>query len=210
MEKKNIIVRGWKAFVHRILKIHYGKMHYLRLDIDIDDINHKLDGFNLPVKELVYEDFLLGNKNEFNVRKLATIKERLNEPGYKAYGLIEDGRLIYSTWVSLERLGQSTETRKYMLNPDEGLLEDSFCDYCARGRGLHGKMNLWRIRKIHELGKTKVLALVLDGNTPAMKVQKKCGFKEVGTYYEGLIFGIKFNTLDKELFDKSAAVDIYE
>lgn len=191
--------------VHRILHISLGKIHYLRLEIDIDDVNKHLEGFDLPVKELTYEDFLLGNPQEFNEAKLAFNKARLQDSNYRAYGILEDGKLIYSTWVSLDKLGLSVDTKYIKMNPDEGLLEDSFCDYSARGRGLHGKMNYWRIRKLYELGKRKVLGMVLDGNTPAMKVQTKCGFKEVGTFYNGYFLGFKVNTLNKAKFDKMLA-----
>lgn len=198
--------KDYKNYIlHRIFKISVGKIHYLRLEIDIDEVNKQLEGFDLPVKELTYEDFLKGNPDTFNEKKLALNKARLQDPNYKCYGIIENGKLIYSTWISLDKLGLSVDTKYIKMNPDEGLLEDSFCDYCARGRGIHGKMNFWRIRKLYELGKRKVLAMVLDGNTPAMKVQLKSGFKEVGTFHNGYIFGIKVNTLDKEKFDKMPA-----
>lgn len=202
MAKKNYIVRVYNAFVRRVLKTSLGKMHYLRLIIDLDKVNQQLESFNLPVKELTYEDFLKGNKQVFSGSKLAFIKERLKDPNYKAYGIVENDYLIYSTWVSLRKLGLSVDTKEILLAEDEGLLEDSFCDPIARGRGIHGAMNWWRIRKLYELGKRKVIAIVLDGNTPAMKVQTKCGFKDYGTFYNGYLFGIKVNTLNKEKFDK--------
>jgi hypothetical protein len=194
-----------QAILHRILHISLGKMHYLRLDIDINSINNQLKDFDLPVKALCYEDFLRGDKKVFKSNKLSLIKSRLADPNYLAFGIIENDRLIYSTWVSLFKLGLSVDTKEVNMNPDEGLLEDSYCDPIARGRGLHGKMNLWRIRKLYELGKRKVLVIVLDGNTPALKVQKKCGFMEVGTFYNGYFLGVKVNTLNKAKFDKTQA-----
>jgi len=206
MEQKYSLSKLWSAIKRRVLRIELGKEHYLRLDIDIDAVNKQFEGFDLPIKELSYEDFLKGNKDVFKGNKLEFIKNRLKDPNYKAFGIIENGQLIYSTWISLDRLGLSVDTSYIKMNPDEGLLEDSFCDPIARGRGLHGKMNFWRIRKLYELGKRKVLAIVLDGNTPAMKVQMKSGFKEVGTFYNGYVFGIKVNTLNKEKFDKKPAI----
>lgn len=185
----------------RVLRIQLGKIHYLRLEIDIDDVRRNLGDFSMDVKELNIDDFKLGNKSVFTPAKLNFIEKRLHDPNYKAYGIIEDGRLIYSTWISLDKLGLSVDTKYIKMNQDEGLLEDSFCDYTARGRGIHGKMNFWRINKLYELGKRKVLAMVLDGNNPAMKVQLKSGFKEIGTFYNGYLFGIKVNTLDKRKFD---------
>lgn len=197
-----MVKKIWGYIKRRILKTQIGKIHYLRLDIDIEDVRKHLDGFDMAVKELTYDDFLLGNKSVFTDTKLELIRRRLQDSTYRAYGIIEDGYLIYSTWISLEKLGLSVDTRYIGMNSDEGLLEDSFCDYKARGRGIHGKMNYWRIRKLHELGKKKVLAMVLDGNTPAMKVQLKCGFKDLGTFYNGYLFGLKVNTLDKSRFDR--------
>ena len=201
MTKKFSFNNAWGFFLHRILHTSIGKMHYLRLNTDIDVVNKNLDGFNLPVKELSYEDFLKGNKTTFNEKKLAIIKTRLQDESFKCYGIIENDVLIYSTWISLERLGLSVNTKPIYLLPHEGLLEDSYCDPIARGRGLHGLMNFYRLKKLYELGKTTVLAMVLDGNTPAMKVQLKSGFEELGTFYNGYLFGIKINTLKKEKFD---------
>lgn len=191
--------------LHQALGISVGKIHYLRLNIDIETVNKHLDGFDYDVKELTLDDFLHGNQDVFKGEKIELYKQRLNDPNYKAYGIIEDGYLIYSTWISLDRLGLPVDTGYIKMNPDEGLLEDSFCDYKARGRGIHGVMNWWRIRKLYDLGKRKVLAMVLDGNTPAMKVQMKCGFKEVGTFYNGYFWGRKVNTLNKEKFDRLPA-----
>lgn len=201
MANKYSIKKAWNFFLHRILHVSIGQIHYLRLKTDIDVVNKKLEGFSLPVKELTYEDFLKGDKTVFHGKKLELIKERLQDVNYKCYGIIENGRMIYSTWISLERLGLSVNTKPIYMLPNEGLLEDSYCDPIARGRGIHGLMNFYRIKKLYELGKTTVLAMVLDGNTPAMKVQLKSGFEELGTFYNGYFLGFKVNTLKKEKFD---------
>lgn len=202
MASKYSFKNAWGFFLHRILHTSIGKMHYLRLNTDIDVVNKELEGFNLPVKELTYEDFLKGDKTVFHGEKLELIKNRLQDSNYKCYGIIENGKLVYSTWISLERLGLSVNTKPIYLLPHEGLLEDSYCAPVARGRGLHGLMNFYRLKKLYELGKTTVLAMVLDGNTPAMKVQLKSGFEELGTFYNGYLFSIKINTLKKERFDE--------
>lgn len=201
MVKDGFFKRAWSFLLRRVLHISIGKMHYLRLNTDIDVVNKKLEGFNLPVNELTYEDFLKGDKTVFYGKKLELIKNRLHDANYKCYGIIENGKLVYSTWISLERLGLSVNTHPIYLLPYEGLLEDSYCDPVARGRGLHGLMNYYRLKKLYELGKTTVLAMVLDGNTPAMKVQLKSGFEELGTFYNGYLFGIKINTLKKGKYD---------
>lgn len=199
--KNRALSEYYSFFVHQILRISIGKEHYLRLVIDIDDINKRLEGFDLPVKELVYEDFLLGDSSEFNPAKLRIIKARLNDSSYKCYGIIEDGVLVYSTWISLHKLGLSVDTKPIFLADDEGLLEDSYCASSARGRGIHGKMNSYRIKKLYELGKRRVVAIVLDGNTAAFKVQLKQGFVDLGTFYNGYFLGFKVNTLNKKKYD---------
>lgn len=175
-------------------------MHYLVLDINIEDIQQELSNFSLPVKELEYNDFLLGDSSVFNSHKLNGVMRRLNDGTHKAYGIIENGKLIYSTWISLKELSLPVST-KYLLSQKEGLLEDSYCNVNARGRGLHFKMNIFRISKLYELGKKRVVAIVLDGNTPAFKVQFKSGFREIGTFYCGKFFGISFSTLNKSKYE---------
>ena len=155
----------------------------------------------MDVKELKYEDFLRGDPKVFKGKKMELYKQRCQDPTYKAYGIIENGCLIYSTWISLRRMGMSVERKPVYLASNEGYLEDSYCALTARGRGLHSKMNNYRIMKIYEAGKNRVIAIVQEGNTPAFKVQFKSGFEELGTFRHGFIFGIKYNTLKKEKFD---------
>lgn len=150
----------------------------------------------LDVKELTIEDFATGDKNNFTPDKLRLIASRLKSDNYKCFGIIEDQKLIYSTWISFGILTLPNGDR-FKLNDDEGLLEDSYCDPIARGRGLHSKMNFFRIMKFKEAGTKYIIAIVLDGNTPAMKVQLKSGFKEINTFYSGKIFGRNFSTLKR-------------
>jgi len=188
-------------FLRKYTGTQVGKIHYMRLNIDLERTKSMLTDFNLRVKELCYEDFLLGDKTVFNGKKLELVKNRLLDDNYKAYGIIENGKLIYSTWYSTKILGLPIQTKPIPLLSNEGLLEDSYCDPVARGRGLHSQMNHFRIFKLYESGKTRVLALVLDGNTPALRVQLKSGFEELGTFYCGRILGFNFHTLKKSKYD---------
>lgn len=199
--RKYGIKGGLHFFATHILHTEIIKAHYMRMDIAIDEIDAKLVGFCLPVKELVYDDFFKGDKNFFKGSKLELYKQRCLDPTYKAYGIIENDRLVYSTWISFFRMGMAIETKPFYLNDDEGYLEDSYCDPIARGRGLHGKMNDFRIKKIYENGKKKVVAIVQENNMPAFKVQFRSGLEEIGTFRYGIIFGIKFNTYYKGKFD---------
>lgn len=184
----------------RIFRIRIMKFIYLTKEIDIVEVNYKLTNFDLEVKELDYSDFLLGDKAVFKVEKLDTIKKRCSDDSYKAYGIIENNQLIYSTWISYENLGLPIPT-KIKLKDDEALLEDSYCHPEFRGRGLHGKMNVYRLKKIYDSGKNRVVAIVLNGNKPALKVQMNTGFEKKGCFYAGYIFGMTFNTLKKEKYE---------
>ena len=190
-----------KIILSKFLATECYKMHYLRLNTDIEAVHKKLEGFDLNVQPLTLEMVLHGDQSVFRGEKLELYKKRLKDPGYHGYGIMENGKLIYSTWFSTENLGLPIITNKIPLMSNEGLLEDSYCAPSARGRGLHGKMNFFRIKKLHELCKDRVLAIVMDGNVPAMKVQKKSGFEDIGVFYLGKIFGIKFCTLKKATYD---------
>lgn len=190
-----------KYFLSCYCATEWHKMHYLRLNTDINVINERLKGFNLDVLPLTLDMVLKGDNTVFKGAKLDLYKKRIQDPAYHGYGIMEDDKLVYSTWFSTDNLGLPIITKRIPLLPNEGLLEDSYCAPSARGRGLHGNMNFFRIKKLHELGKDRVLAIVLDGNVPAMKVQMRSGFEELGVFYLGKILGIKFCTLNKAKFD---------
>ena len=200
--KKYGIRGAWTFFCHRVIKTYLIKAHYLRLDINSARIEELMKGFDLDVKELSYDDFLKGDSNVFQGKKMELYKKRFQDSTYKAYGIIENGRLLYSTWISYYHLGMSIETKPVFLAPNEGYLEDSYCDPIARGRGLHSKMNNYRINKIYESGRNRAIAIVQEGNTPAFKAQFKSGMEDIGTFYHGYILGRKINTLKKEKFDE--------
>lgn len=184
----------------RLFRIRIMKFIYLTKEIDIDEVNYKLTNFDLEVKELDYSDFLLGDKAVFKDEKLDTIKRRCLDDTYKAYGIIENNQLIYSTWISFENLGLPIPTN-IQLNADEALLEDAYCHPKFRGKGLHSNMNIYQLKKIYESGRNKAVVIVLDGNKPALKVQLKSGFKIDGKFYAGYIFGMTFNTLKREKYE---------
>lgn len=194
----NRIING---VLRRVFKTSVLKLHYLQQEIDINHIKQLLSGFDMSVvKELKYEDFLLGNKDQFTPEKLQIISNRFTSGGYKAYGILKDNCLIYSSWVALETIGLPVNTHTIQLEPFEGYLEDAYCDPIARGRGLHNNMNNYRLLKMYELGRTCAIATVVDGNTPALKTQIRSGFKDLGCFYCGKIFGKKFNTLKKNKY----------
>lgn len=197
--RKNGLSKSWKYFKVNILGIYTMKFHYILKDLDQQEIEKQMEGFDLQPKRLTYEDFLKGDPTEFNESRLAGIKEHLENPSYKAWGIIENGVLIYSTWISTINLDMPLKHQKYKLQPDEGLLDDSYCHPSARGRGIHSKMNKFRLLQLCNEGKHRAAVIVLDGNTTSLNVQLKAGFREVATFRIINVFGKQFVTLKKVL-----------
>lgn len=191
----------FKSFLRRVFHTEWTKLHYLVLNINPQEWLHKKSEVDAFVKELSYEDFLLGDVKQFTQEKLDSIKKRFDTNEYKAYGIIKDGKLVYSAWISLKNLDLPIATTPIYLNNNEGYLEDAYCDPSARGQGLHNLMNNYRVKKLAEHGKDTIIVIVIDGNIPALKTQKNTGFIDMGTFYVGRIFGKKFVTLNKDKYE---------
>lgn len=190
-----------KLFFRRAFKIEILKFHYLRLNVVPDEIQKKLEGFPLDVRELSLRDFEQFDERVGQMPKYKIVKSRLEDPSYKAYGVFENGNLVYSTWISTKNISLPLYNKSIALLPNEGVLEDSFCDPKARGKGYHSIMNNYRLLKLSELGKNRVIAIVLNSNIPAMNVQYKCGFEDLGRFYVISLFGIVFSTINKSRYD---------
>jgi len=198
--KKHSLSTIFRILLLKIFYIQIMKIHYLKMEINIDFLRQKLSNFDLKVKELKYEDFLLGDKDAFLGKKMEVLKKRFTDPTYKGYGIIENGVLIYSAWISLEKLGLPVISNIKLLQ-NEGYLEDDYTHPLHRGKGIHGKMILYRQEKLFELGKSVCLVTVLDGNVHALNSQLKLGARNLGYFYAGMIFGIPFVTLNKNKYD---------
>ena len=124
---------GFIGFVFRLLKsilrkvgINFEQYYYLVNDIDKEKQLEIWNRNTLRVKHLVYEDFLLGDKSVFTEKKLSLIRERLNN-GYYAYGIIENGKLIYSCMLSTRELQVHAGDVSLPLSENECLMVDLIC-----------------------------------------------------------------------------------
>lgn len=171
-----IFLRILKAGLNRI-GFNWESFYLLKYTIDNDSIQSKLKLYNYnDVKELSWKD--LQDYSDFNQDKLELYRKRYESEEYSCYGIIEDNRIVYSTWISWKSMNYPTSFNiTDTLKDDEALLEDSYCHPDYRGKGFHSKMNIYRLYKISERGIDNVLGLVLVENTPALKVQYKSGFK---------------------------------
>ncbi|REG89968.1 hypothetical protein [Winogradskyella sediminis] len=183
---------GWSA-VPRLFKAVLRKFgiiietfFLLKYKLNELDITHKFNKYNYSdVRELTEKDI---SKIKFvSSEKLEIYKNRFHSGDYSCYAIIKNKEIQYLTWISWKDMNYPTIfERKEDLNPDEALLEDSFCSPQHRGRGYHSMMNIFRLKKILDQQKSEVLVLVLKENKPALKVQLKSGF-----YFDSRIKFIK-------------------
>lgn len=191
---------GLWGFLKRIAKFFLRKIgiivnsyYYIVNHIDAEARRRQFEAANLPpVKELAYDDFLLGDSAMFSKKKLALIRQRLDDDTFKAYGIVENGQLVYSCWISLKKLESSNACVEGDLDENEGLLVDAYCSPMARGRGLHGAMNAYRLWQLSQYGKSQAVVIILKENKPAYKSQLKVGFEVAFTYYVATIWGKTF------------------
>lgn len=167
--------RGFKAMLRRF-GLQFESFYLLRYIIDESELRRKIDQLDFSnVQPLVLEDLV--ESSAFSDDKKTLFKNRFESNEYSCYGIKDGNELIYSTWISWRSMGYPGYFGKLQeLAGNEALLEDSYCDPRYRGKGIHYKMNVFRIQQIMVKGRTDVLALVLKENSPALKVQLKSGF----------------------------------
>ena len=189
--KSPFIKKIFNGLIRRFLGTQIQKVHYLGTMVlpqhsDVDSL----------VKPLEYNDFLLGDKEEFTPAKLDIISRRLEDKSYKAYGIIENDTLIYSCWISLETLGLPVLLNEPLkLGSEEGYLEDDYCAIKSRGRGIHTQMIAYRLNELYRMGRKVCITTVMDGNIAAIKANLKNGMKELGVFHCGRVFWQPFCTL---------------
>ncbi|WP_341901655.1 hypothetical protein [Fluviicola taffensis] len=176
---------GWKFFP-RLIKsglrrfgIQHEVFYLLEWNVNAEELNRKMEGYDFSdIQELTIADFQ--SSDSFSEQKKNLFQARLKSKEYSCYGIKLGDEIVYSTWISWNMMGYPSYFNKTdKLQQNEALLEDSFCHPTQRGKGLHSKMNLFRMQLISERGRSAVLALVLKENTPALNVQLKSGFRIV-------------------------------
>lgn len=199
--KNNIKQYGFYNSFKRLIKmflrefgVQYESFWYLVNEINIEDIKQKMQKYSYEdVTELRIDDFKKGDSEIFNFKKIKLIHSRLDSNKYWCYGIFHNSKLIYSTWISKNVINFNTSISKTIsLNPNQAILEDSYCHPDYRGQGLHTKMNLFRLRKIYEMDNTEAVAIVLNENKPALRTQLKSGFIIVKTIIFFKVFNNQF------------------
>lgn len=171
-------------FFLRIIGIEVNSYFYMVNKIDGEARHKQFVLFNInDVKTLTYQDFLLGDKDMFTEKKLKTIKTRLADGTYIPYGIVREGKLIYSCWISMREMELSDNCLIDQLNEYEVLLLDDYCSPIARGKGIHTAMNAYRLWQIAQKGGCRALVIIIKENKPAYKSQLRVGFKVAFDYF---------------------------
>jgi hypothetical protein len=126
------------------------------------------------VREMNFKDFK--NSKVLSSIKLESIKKRLSNKSFIAYGVFDNQILAYYCWLSLNEFEFSNNLYTMNLRSNQGLLFDAYCQPKYRGRGLHNYMNIYRLKSLYEFGKDEAVVILLKQNIPARKSQKKAGF----------------------------------
>jgi hypothetical protein len=187
-----VIPRVIKSFLRKI-GLNWESYLWMSKLINRDDLIERMKDYTYEdVMELTIEDFNKGDINVFDKAKRSLIQSRIESGLYKCYGIFDNNLLVYSTWLSLNKviIPGSSITRK--LSKEEGLLEDSYCHPAYRGRGYHSKMNLFRLKQLIESGRNKAIVVVIRENLPAYRTQIKSGFKIERSIQVLNIWGLTF------------------
>jgi hypothetical protein len=176
---------GWEAlprmFKSLFRRIGIIKESFVLLEYSINErsIDEKISSYSYS--DVSYLTLVDINKfKDITPEKKELFKERFLDNSHSCYGILDNNKVVYFTWISWKYMNYpSIFNKSELLNHNEALLEDSFCNPDYRGKGYHSKMNLYRLSKIKDSKKEKVLALVLKENGPALKVQRKSGFRIV-------------------------------
>lgn len=205
--REKIIQYGWINSLARLFKIIMRKLgvvfesYWFMLNkLDWDAIELEMQKYDYSdVKELTIDDFKTSDPDVFDEKKLQIIRMRLDNGKHQCYGIFERERLIYSTWISTDRLVFSSPVYKAIpIKSSQAILEDSYCHPDYRNKGLHSQMNLFRLNKIIEMGLTEAIAIVVVDNIPAVKTQLKNGFYKEKKIWIVKIFGRTYY-IEKEL-----------
>ncbi len=189
-----------KKVIFKILTIK--KETYFLMQVDVSDIKQSRQLDN----KYSVEEITLNNIRDFDFElfhsKLAKFEERLKNNSYRCYVIVENKKVCYYTWISLQDfIMPRYVTLKKKLKQDEALLLDSQCAKKYQGRGFHSFMNIYRLLLVKKLDRKKGLVLILKGNIPAYKVQEKSGLKTTSilkTFYCKLLGINKVKFIDYE------------
>jgi hypothetical protein len=165
-----------RKLLNKLFHIRYEKYYLFEINIPME-LNINLLPESYRVVEITKENIRQYDFSLFR-DKYPRFVERIQNPIYKCYVILDKEKVCYYTWISFTDFifpRYVLEVKK--LDKDVAFLFDSQCAKEYRGNGFHSYMNNLRLQKISEANKTKAFGLILAGNTPALKVQFKSGME---------------------------------
>lgn len=174
MTIKKLLHKGLTAIGIRKEQYYLFQIEITKEKLECNPLAEGFDAVEINAYNINEYDFSLFEK------KINQFINRLSNPTFRMYAVVEGKKVCYYTWISFDEfIFPRYVEQKKELNHDEAFLFDSACAEEYKGRGFHSYMNIFRLRKIYESGRKSGLVLVLEGNSPAMKVQVKSGMKIV-------------------------------
>lgn len=128
-----------------------------------------------------------GDKDWFSQKKLEDIRHAYSIPGNKAFGIIQNDRLICYAWLSLQFWGGDI-TRK--LQSQDAYFWDDYVHPSYRGQKLHTVLINTRLHYLQKLGKERVFTVVSIYNQASYKGFNRLGFIKWQTYF---VLKLKWN-----------------
>lgn len=189
-----------KKILHSLFRITWNG-HYI-LYADTREVKEPTLENNIIIRNLKIEDY---NTEEYKYfldeRRENIYIERLNNPNIEGLGLFINNKLAFSTWINFEILHLS-EKIKLNMPLDSALIFDSYSHPNYRRKGYHKMMNLFRLHRICEKGKTKAITFVLSYNKPSINSLKKAGFEVATKFYTYKIGKKEYATISSEQIKK--------
>lgn len=175
------IIPGIKRLTKHVLSklgIKYESYWLLVNRLDWNNIELLMKQYNYSdVVKLDLNSFKTAHPETFHEENLKLIKTRFQNGKHECYGIFHNDKLIYSTWISTDKIVFNYPVNKTIaIKSNQAILEGSYCHPDFRGRGLHSKMNIFRLKRILEMGITEAIVIVVAENRPALKTQIKSGF----------------------------------
>lgn len=169
-----------KTFLHKVFTaIGIRREAYYLFQIEITEENLKFKPLAAGFVAVEIDCENIGNYDfSLFAKKYDRFVKRIKNPSYRLYAVVEGKKVCYYTWISFDEFvfpRYVKQTKK--LQPNEAFLFDSACADEYKGKGFHSYMNVYRLRMIYESNRRIGMVLVLEGNTPAIKVQQKSGMK---------------------------------
>ena len=172
-----------KAVIKKVTCFSWQKMLLLSLDSSTVNPTVEIDEA-ITIRELTLADYdnQRWRDTYIDEKKLDLYKHRLSDPLAHAYGAFVEGKLACSCWIYEGRLIISEEIQM-PLAVNDVLFFDDYCDSNYRRRGLHNKLNKYRVLESKRLGAKKCYVIVYSYNKPALRSQQNIGMHIERSFY---------------------------